>query len=162
MKFNLVRLSLIVSFIVFLFSCKRGADPQPDLYYFPEKNAYYDVTTASYYYSLDSAKTWDSMVYNGADFGAALGPKIPLKKPGRFAWSKNDSIRRMHKGRILNLLNPRTAWIAKADSLSRVKPVIVTRPRPVETVKQETEEPPKKGLKKFFSKIFGKRKDKKE
>ena len=162
MTFKLVRISLIVIFIVSLSSCKRSSAPEPDLFYFPEKNTYYDVTTSSYYYSLDSARTWDSMIYSGADFGAALGTKVPLTKPGKYPWSKNDSIRKTHKGRVLNLLNSRTASIAKADSLSRVKPVFIPKPKPVVKVKEAEEDPPKKGLKKFFNKIFGKKKDKEE
>ena len=165
MKYRLIWIGLMLCFFAVNLSCKRNNSTSKDidLYYFPEKNVYYDVTTTSYYYSLDNAKTWDSLIYTGIDFGAALGAKIPLKKLGRYAWSKNDSIRKVHRGRVLNLVNTRTLSIAKADSLSRVKPVIVVKPKPVEKEEvQKEEEPPKKGLKKFFNKLFGKKKDKKE
>lgn len=165
MKFRLILVGLMLCFVVVIFSCKRNSSSSKeiDLYYFPEKNAYYDVKTTSYYYSLDNAKTWDSMIYSGINFGAALGAKIPLKKHGRYAWSKNDSIRKVHRGRALNLVNTRTLLLVRADSLSRVKPIVVVKSKPVEKEEvQKEEEPPKKGLKKFFNKLFGKKKDKKE
>jgi len=166
MKFNLVLAGLVLCSIVTLFSCKRkdSSATENDLYYFPEKNIYYDVKTANYYYSLDSARSWDSMNYTGADFGAALGAKISLKKKGKNPWSNNDSLRKVYHGRVLNLVNHRTSLIARADSLSRIKPIVVIKPK--STGKEDTvevqEEPPKKGLKKFFNKLFGKKKDKKE
>ncbi|MEO6719696.1 MAG: hypothetical protein ABIN67_04980 [Ferruginibacter sp.] len=164
MKFNRILAGLMLCFTVIHFSCQRNSSSskEADLYYFPEKNTYYDVNTASYYYSLDSAKTWDSMVYTGTDIGATLGVKIPLKKVGRYAWSKNDSVRKANNGRVLNLVNTRTLLVARTDSLSRVKPVVVFKPKPVEKVEEEPEEAPKKGLKKLFNKLFGKKKEKKE
>ena len=167
MKFNLVLAVLVLCSIVTLFSCKRKGreSMESDLYYFPEKNIYYDIKTANYYYSLDSARSWDSMTYTGTDFGTALGTKIALKRQGKNPWSNNDSLRKVYHGRLLNLLNHRTFLIARTDSLRRLKPVVViVKPKPAETsdTVKTKEEPPKKGIKKFFNKLFGKKKDKKE
>ena len=146
------------------FSCnsKSGKAEESGLFYFPEKNTYYDVQTASYYYSLDSARTWDSLVYNQNHFGASLGTRVVVSRSGRYNWSKNDSHRKVYNGRILNLVNNHTISLARADSMNRIKATAVTRSRPIEKEEEVKEEPPKKGLKKFFNKIFGKKKDKKD
>lgn len=140
-------------------SCINNSGPQEDdeLYYFPDKNVYYDVRKAHYYYSLDGLKTWDSLAFNGTDYGKALGIRIPVQRPGEQAWANNDSLRKVHNGVVLNMVNGRTLWIQKRDSLKNIKPVVVSKARP-EVVEDEPEEAPKKGLKKFFNKIFGKKK----
>lgn len=144
-------------------SCKSNKSqlPEDTFYYFPEKNIYYDINRSNYYYSLDSAKSWDSLAFDGKDFGSALGTKIPVSRPDNVPWAKNDSHRRAYKGVLINLVNSQTLLLAKEDSLRRMPPVAVTKPRPLE-VKEIAEEAPKKGLKRFFNRLFGKKKPKKE
>ena len=144
-------------------SCKgdTGEAQTGQVYYFPEKNTYYDTRTANFYYSLDSAKTWDSLKYAGNDYGSALGTSIALDNQPDLPFTVNDSHRKAYNGIILNLVNSRTRLLAGIDSVKRVKAARLIKPKEIEVEEQVTEEKPKKGIKKFFDKIFGKNKDKK-
>ena len=161
MKYN-VSLSffaaLIVAVIV-LGSCKQNSREKvsEDLFYFPEKNVYFDSRTSTYFYSLDNAASWDSLIYKNGDAGAVLGNRIAVARPAGRIWSNNDSHRNAYNGTLLNLVNHRTMLLAREDSLKRSKPIIVAVKPKAEAPKEVVaEEPPKKGLKKFFNKLFGK------
>jgi len=144
-------------------SCKTNSSLQAEdeLYYFPDKNVYFDVKNAKYYYSLDSTASWDSLTFNDKDYGSTLGERIAIKMPPGNAWENNNADRKTYNGIILNVVNSRTILLAKQDSINRQKPRIIIKPKtdtdPEEDVKVE-EEPQKRGLKKFFNKLFGKKK----
>ncbi len=149
--------------IFLMASCKTNSSQQSEdeLYYFPEKNVYFDIKNAKYYYSLDSTASWDSLTFNGKDYGSTLGEKIAIKMPPGNAWENNNADRKTYNGIILNVVNSRTILLAKQDSINRQRPRIIIKTKndidPEEDLKVE-EEPPKKGLKKFFNKLFGKKK----
>lgn len=147
-----------------LFSCKsnnQSTASESDLFYYPEKNVYYDSGQATYYYSLDSAKTWDSLQYKGIGQVAALGIKIPLTRAITVAWRQNDLHRKTYNGKVLNIINSHTIFLGRLDSINRMKPKVIIKYKPVDTVGVTQLPPPqKKGLGKFFNKIFGKKKKK--
>ncbi len=148
-------------------SCKPGEEPEQEsgFYYFPEKNVYYDRQNAQYYFSLDSAQTWDSLRYAHENFGLALGAKVVIERPSPPAWSQNDAHRNEYNGVLLNLVNSRTLLLGREDSAKKSRKLVIAKPRPVAEEgeeEEETVERPKKGIKKFFDKLFGKKKDKKE
>ncbi|MEP7109291.1 MAG: hypothetical protein ABI760_14960 [Ferruginibacter sp.] len=147
---------LIPGFMVFSFSCNRNNKSAVEnvVYYYPEKNIYYDKQQAKYYYSLDGAMSWDSMTFNGAGYGAVLGVKLPIKKTGDNVWVNNESHRKEFKGVLLNIVNVRTISLSKVDSIKKLNRVVIIKARP-EVIEKE---PPEKGLKKFFNKLFGKKK----
>lgn len=147
----------LFSFIGSGFSCKENLQnlPVDALYYYPSKNIYYDSLRAIYYYSLDSAKTWDSMPFKSTDYGKVLGAKIPLKSTGDDVWKANNSHRKEYNGVLLNIINKHTISLSRSDSINKLKPAVVTKTKPVII---EKEAPPKKGIKKFFNKLFGKKK----
>ncbi|MDO9373069.1 MAG: hypothetical protein Q7T76_01560 [Ferruginibacter sp.] len=160
-------LSVLMLFLVFVgVGCK--SDPTEtsgeEVYYFPEKNTYYDTRTASYYYSLDSAKTWDSLEYSANDYGSVMGARIALKDQPVSPYLKNADHRKAYDGILLNVVNSRTGLLARADSIKKIKPVLVAKPKETIIAEEEaevTEAKPQKGIKKFFNKLFGKKKDKK-
>jgi hypothetical protein len=158
----------VVFFILMIagVSCQPGNETEQEsgFYYFPEKNVYYDSRNAQYYFSLDSAKTWDSLRYARENFGAALGAKVVIDRPTPAAWSENNAHRDEYNGVLLNLVNSRTLLLGREDSVKKSRKLVVAKPRPIadEAEVEETDERPKKGIKKFFDKLFGKKKDKKE
>ena len=158
-------LNFLIATALLFVSCKgdTGATPTGEVYYFPEKNTYYDTRTNNFYYSLDSARSWDSLKYTGHDYGIALGGRIALDNQPAFPFTGNDSHRKAHNGILLNFENSRTRLLARSDSLKKIKaaPVIKSREKEEEEEEQVSEEKPKKGLRKFFDNIFGKKKDKK-
>ena len=154
-------LAMICIFLVA--SCKTNSSQQSEdeLYYYPEKNVYFDIKNAKYYYSLDSTASWDSLTFNGTDYGLTLGERIAVNMPPGNAWENNDADRKTYNGIILNVVNTRTILLAKQDSINRQRPRIIIKPKTnvdQEEVVNDKEEPPKRGLKKFFNKLFGKKK----
>ncbi|CAN5707846.1 hypothetical protein BH11BAC3_BH11BAC3_30170 [soil metagenome] len=166
MKFNLFFIfSALAMLAATGFSCKQNMLSKEDgFYYFPEKNIYYDEGKTTYYYSLNGGKSWDSTKQAGNNDIAVLGAKVSLTRPEQHPWANNDSDLIAYHGVSLNVINARTNLLATEDSLSRIKPEIIPEPQQDPTVVQDDEEnnPPKKGLRKFFDKIFGKKKPKSE
>lgn len=160
---SLVYITAPTIFFLAISSCKNEPDStiKSDFYYFPEKNVYYDAQDTRYYYSLDDGKTWDSLTVNADNNGTALGQKVAMKRPDTFAWANNDADIKTYRGNQLNIINPATMMLAKKDSISKVKPVVVYKPITEEQPKpaaQEDNAP--KGLKKVLNKLFGKKKRK--
>ncbi len=139
------------------FSCKRNNIPVAGnaVYYYPEKNIYYDGSRSNYYYSLNGGRSWDSMVFKGAGFGAVLGHKVSLERTGNKVWKNNEKHRKDYNGVLLNIVNNQTISLSKADSISKIKTIAVVKSQSEVNAK---EEPPKKGLSKFFNNLFGKKK----
>ncbi|MEO6732541.1 MAG: hypothetical protein ABIN01_15080 [Ferruginibacter sp.] len=167
MRFNssFIVIFFFLSLTMVGFSCKtnNGGNGDSDstvaqdvIYYFPEKNIYYDSQRANYYYSLDGTRSWDSLQYKGPAYGAVLGSKVAIERTENNIWANNEFHRQQHNGVLLNIINKQTVAISKADSISKSKPF--EKVKPVTTVKEEADEEPKKGLKKFFNKLFGKKK----
>lgn len=152
--------TIIICFFssIICFSCNStdSNTEEVNVYYYPEKNIYYDSRQSNYYYSLDGGRSWDSMQYKGSEYGAALGQKVALPGAGKNFWENNVAHRQQYSGVLLNIINNQTIEMFKADSIRRSKPAVLVKPRKVGD--KITKEPPKKGLKKFFNKIFGSKK----
>ncbi|MEO6232583.1 MAG: hypothetical protein ABJB11_05490 [Ferruginibacter sp.] len=166
MKFNLLFIFSVLALLAATgFSCKQNMLSKEDgFYYFPQKNIYYDGKKATYYFSLNGGRTWDSSKQAGDDAMTVLGTKISLTRPVQQPWANNDSDLTIYHGILLNVVNARTNLLVTEDSLSRIKPEIIPEPQqdPVSAQDQQEESPPKKGLRKLIDKIFGKKKPKTE
>ena len=152
----------LLFFMAVSFSCqgdKSNEAEEDAVYYFPEKNVYYDTRESRYYYSLNGGGSWDSMNYKGTTFGTALGPKITINRTEENIWANNEQDRQKHNGVLLNTINSRTILIVKNDSTSKTKKIIIAGKK---AVLAENEPPPKKGLKKFINNLFGKKKKQSE
>ncbi|MEP7144126.1 MAG: hypothetical protein ABI707_14685 [Ferruginibacter sp.] len=160
MKFSssFIATVLFLSFIATFFSCYRNNNSITEdvVYYYPEKNTYYDSLQSNYYYSLDGAKTWDSMAFNTTGFGAALGPRVSIERMEDSVWAHNESHRKKYKGVLLNVITSRTIALLKADRINKLKAIVKRETQPVVIEKKDTVA--EKGLKKFFHKLFGKKK----
>ena len=148
-----------LSCIISVYSCKSsgGAAPEEVIFYYPQKNIYYDNQRANYYYSLNGGATWDSMAFTGSTFGEALGPRVSIPKTNDSSWLDNVAHRKQYHGVALNIINDYTIALSKADRVNKLKAIVKAQTQPVvvEEQKQTAEE---KGLKKLFHKIFGKKK----
>ena len=147
---------LFLSLTGIILSCNLNSNSQAEygLYYFPDKNIYYDSLQTKYYYSLNGARSWDSTVYNAPAFGNALGRKILIEKVNGNVWKDNVNHRKQYNGVLLNIINDYTILLTKVDSIDRNKPVLFNKKKHVNNKKEEE---PKKGFKKFLEKIFGKK-----
>jgi len=142
------------------FSCQRNNSKEVEdaVYYYPAKNVYYDSRQYKYYYSLNGGESWDSMNLKGAGFGAALGAGITINRTVDDIWINNVQDRKKYNGVLINTVNSKTMMIAKTDSIVNVKPVKPPGKKSTVNKVDKIEEPPKKGVKKFFNNLFGKKK----
>jgi hypothetical protein len=150
---------VIISSITCLLSCSNNTSNEPAevVYYYPQKNVYYDSLRSNFYYSLDGAITWDSLEFRGASFGNVLGPRSAIPRTDDSIWLDNALHRRQYNGVLVNVINKYTIALAKADRLNRLKAVVKAETQSPATVEKK-EAPVEKGLKKLFNKIFRKKK----
>lgn len=140
----------------FLMMVTQGCSEKVDVtkyefYYYPNVNMYYDVTAGQFIYSLDSARTWNSINEMTREQPATLGTATILHSDDREIWKQNEEHRRLYGGTIFNILT-------QENKYASVKEEVKERKAPVRTTKAIQEEPKKKGLAKFFKNIFGKKK----
>jgi hypothetical protein len=134
-----------------LLSCKSFQQKNGDneYYYFPDKNIYYDVSRAMYLFSLDSGKTWDSLPASSETVPPVLGDKQVVYSNTDPVWTNNESDRAQYDGTLLNIVNELSLKPAETEGKVTVK----SKPSNTPATKER-----KRPIKKFFDKIFGKKK----
>jgi len=140
-------------------SCKNEKsddnNEQLTFYYFPQKNVYYNVQTNNFLYSLDGAKSWDSIANPTGRLPQTLGEKVVIYAPESTIYIDNNEHRQLYGGHLYN--------IALADSTIRSAALVEVSERPVQkkvtAAKTETKKP-KKGIGKLLNNIFGKKEKK--
>ena len=152
MKFNspFAIITFFLSFMISVFSCRSNTDQAPGdiVYYYPQKNVYYDSLRSNYYYSLNGGLAWDSMYFAGSPAQRmALGPGIAIKRTGDSIWLNNVQHRKTYNGQRLNVVNNYTIALSKAERINRLKAIVKAETQPV--VEEKEEPAPEKGLKKF-------------
>lgn len=146
--------------VIFLACAAQGCKQAPketnlEYYYYPKTNMYYSVSSGAYYFSLDGGKTWDTLRNEVAADTSMLGDKVVLYAPNDSIWADNEAHRMAYKGSLYNFYDE--------DTLQPIKGSVTDKPVAKKKVTKKPvaePEPKKKGLKKFFNKIFGKKKDK--
>ena len=139
-----------------LWGCENNARQQHEgnqYYYYPSKNLYYDVANHRYLFSLDSGKTWDSLHSETAE-PAIDGEKQVIYSSSVEVWQNNDMHREEYKGKMLNIINE--------ESLRQPEPLIAKKTiskTSDEEDNQEVKKERKRPIKRFFQKIFGKKKE---
>ena len=146
-------LCLLLIITTLSIGCNSKKESQKfEFHYFPEKNVYYDVSNESFFYSLDGAKTWKSFKGNVNGDATSLGEMVVIDTEDSLVYNKNEEHRRMYAGRVLNInFQNATSSPAVAEVAERK---VVVRKKPQGKAKGQGKE--KKGIGKFFDKIFGK------
>ncbi len=141
---------LLLCAVVLQPACQQKKEDVPvqRYYYYPKTNIYFDAEQVNYIYSLDSARTWQSMkVTVGTTAPNTLGAQVLIKDPGGDIWNENEQHRSLYGGTIYNVITSDTVLLADNTKVKEEK-----KPGQVITVT-----PPKK-KKNIFQKIFGKKK----
>ncbi len=145
---------LIVSVGLFMVSCNSNSKgSQTGFYYYPRKNMYYDVEKNIFLYSLDSAKTWRSLANVTGKEPATLGEKVIIDKTPDEVFKNNEEHRKLYSGNLYNNINRDTTATLNPEVSERKE--LATR---IAAARSNNSEKPKKRIKKFFEKIFGKKK----
>jgi hypothetical protein len=135
----------------FIISCKDFDFNQPGdkYYYYPSKNVYYDVKRSNFLYSLDSGKTWVCLfcVFGERGFG---GFSVTVYNTTGEVWKDNEAHRKLYNGTVLNVINEASLRVPEPKKIVARN----TSKSPKEPEKKERKRP----IKRFFQKLFGKKK----
>lgn len=158
MKRAVLFIIMIVCIPLFVLSCQSRNQQEEkegyEFYYYPKKNVYYNVEKKNFFYSLDGGKTWDSIMSSSDKEPATLGEKIIIYSDYTNAYKDNPAHRKLYNGRLYNIVNAEIALTPGAPEVTERKAVKKTSTTEAEPKPEEDK--PKKGLKKFLNKIFGK------
>lgn len=161
MKRILLLIIIFASIELFALSCQNSNVTKDkegyEFYYYPEKNVYYSLEKKNFFYSLDGGKTWDSIVNPSGNDPGTLGEKVVIKSLAEDVYKSNETHRNLYKGKLYNITAGETGVALSAPEVTERKEAEKSK---AESKPKAAEEKPKKGLKKFLNKIFG-RHDKK-
>ena len=145
----------IIGIIVIGWGCESPALKQHEgneYYYYPAKNVYYDVSRHHYIFSLDSGKTWDSLASEAA-VPAIEGKRQVIYSSSSEVWLNNEMHREEYGGTLLNIINEQSLKVT--ESHPKKSMAKITEEENTGSEKKERKRP----IKRFFQKIFGKKKD---
>lgn len=142
---------------LFALSCRDMQEEEKEdyeFYYYPQKNVYYDVEKNNFYYSLNGGKTWDSITNTSGNDPGTLGKKVIIRSLVEEVYKDNETHRNLYKGKLYNFIYADTALASAAPEVNERK--VIKKGNTTEVIPIPEEDKPKKGLKKFLNKIFGK------
>ena len=152
------RAMFIMLIVGIIGSCKPGQGQNEKeagmLYYYPEKNVYYDVEKNSFWYTLNGGVTWISFTGDANKSTEYLGKRVVLRSNNAEVFKENETHRKSYGGVLLNIRGEDSSQPSQAEEASERK--VAERQKP--TVNSKPVNKDKKGLGKFFRKIFGKKK----
>lgn len=137
------------------FACNPKQDNREfKFYYYPEKNIYYDVANKSYVYSLDSGRTWKSIADSSGEDPGTMGKRVIISSATDSVWNANEMYSKKYGGSLYNLIGKDTGLALRHTEITEKKKFKKTK---TIVVRNNDEKPKKKGLRRFFEKLFGKR-----
>lgn len=143
----------LVALLFFSAGCKNEQDKDdPEFYYYPRKNVYYDPLKKDFWYSLNGAKTWSTFKNNNNAEPSNLGEKVVIRSRNAEVFKDNEDHRKIYAGRLY-LINADAANAAAVPEVSERK---VVQKRTTQTSRRRTTAKPKNNIGKFIDKIFGK------
>ena len=121
----------------------------PQYYYFPRANVYIDSANSDYIFLGNDGKTWQTAKQIPAAMQALMDKNVFIENPAQPVWQDNESHRLVYSALLYATANDTTK--------KEVPKPAVVRPKPAKDTVAEEEK--RKGLGKFFDKIFGKKKN---
>ena len=135
------------------------AEKKMEFYYYPKTNMYYDVTNKKYLYSLDSSKTWLSENNESGNIPATLGNKHVIYSNTDSIWMYNAEHRKTYKGRLYHIIKVNNDLPSSYKDAREKKRSLKSTTKKTSD-KQTDSAAPKKGIRGFFNRLFGKHKKK--
>ena len=149
---------LILAFFAFSAVKPSKKQEQKDVFYYPKANVYLDLSENEYYFYHSEQKEWIGTKKISSEQKASLGKKVAVNevKP---AWKNNYQDRMIHSVSLYGSPG-QLKKNYQEDSLKlfqKNSPSETTSAPEVKEGNPPSPEKPKKGLKKFFDRIFGKK-----
>jgi hypothetical protein len=151
---------LILAFFAFSAVKPSKKQEQQAVFYFPKANVYLDPAEGEYYFYHSEQKEWIATKKISAEQQASLGQKLGIGfvKP---AWKNNYQDRMIHSVNLYG--NPgllKNKYLEDSLKLYQKKELVSLPAIPSgRDSLSHPQEKPKKGLKKFFDRLFGKKED---
>ncbi|MDB5249384.1 MAG: hypothetical protein JWQ40_3778 [Segetibacter sp.] len=153
MKRVLLFIVMIVSVGLFFVSCKGNSETISNrFYYYPQKNVYYDLGKKNFLYSLDGGKTWKSVENPTGREPGTLGERVVLENTDNQVYNSNEDHRKAYGGILYNISSGDTSSLNNMSVTER-KESQASRT----AAGKRGDAKPKKGIKKLFDRIFGKK-----
>src|SRR3954463_9689146 len=122
MKRVVLFIIIVVSIQLFFIAC-RSTDRQDEedfqFYYYPNKNAYYNVEKKNFLYSLDGGKTWDSVASVSDKEPQTLGEKIIVYSDNYDVYKDNEAHRKLYNGTLYNITTADTSVAVGPEATER-------------------------------------------
>ena len=126
----------------------EGQTATPQYYYFPKANVYIDSANKDYIFLANDGKTWQSAKQIPAAMQAMMDKNVLIENPSQPVWEDNENHRLVYSALLYATAN---------DTTRKETPrPISTQPKPSKDTVAEAEKE-RKGLRKFFDKIFKKK-----
>ena len=149
---------ILIAFVLALFACNNEkteqtsvsahtALPPPQYYFFPRANVYFDSANKDYLFLGNDGKTWITQKQIPAVVQSLMDKSVYIDSPAQPVWKDNAN----HK-----LIYSAALYMSPNDTVVKKEPTPVSKPVDSAVKKDER----KSGIRRFFDKIFGKKKKK--
>jgi len=144
----------VIVILFFCFACNNNKaektivaapPPTPVYYFFPKANVYFDTVNKNYVFLGGDGKTWTSGKEIPAIMNTMMDKSILLDTFSQPVWKDNQNHR---------LIYSAVLYASPNDTIEKKPEPIVQKPAIPDTVVKKE----KKGLRKFFDKLFGRKK----
>lgn len=154
-----VLIAMSIASVVVQLSCNNtSVQQQATFYYYPKSNVYFDVAKQVYLYSLNGGKSWEALSINSPNPPATLGDRVVIYSATDSIWKDNEAHRKQYAGVLYNISND-SASASLAGPASERK--IAKKYKPQTSVANDNVKK-EKPLRRFFNRLFGKRKKKEQ
>lgn len=123
----------------------------PQYYFFPKANVYFDSANKDYVFLGNDGKTWITQKQIPAVVQALMDKGVYIDSPAQPVWKDNAN----HK-----LVYSAALYMSPADTVEKKAPSPAAKPATVDSAVKKPEH--KSGIRRFFDKLFGKKKKNKE
>lgn len=146
----MMRFSLLLA-SWFFFSCNSNKaekpvapapKPAPVYYFYPKANVYFDSANREYLFLTNDGKIWTAEKQIPAAMQALMDKSVLIETPAQPVWRDNEQ----HK-----LIYSAVLYTKPTDTVEKKEPPVVK----TDTVKKEKK---RSGIRRFFDKLFGKKK----
>lgn len=147
------RVGLSVAILIFGWLHWAATEPQAivptgkPVYFYPKANVYFDTGNALYTYF--GPEGWTQTEALPEEWKSGLGEKAIITQPVTPLWRNNSGDRMLYSVALYHTTNLSVLYQKDYEASMPKKPVVV----------EQAPEKEKSGLRKFFDRLFGKKKD---
>lgn len=146
----------LAGFLAYSFFMKKEKPVKTGVvYFYPKANVYYNVASGEYVYFDEQLKKWNQSEDFSEEQKLSLGEKAIIQKPADPIWKNNAEDRIIYSVNVYASSNELKEKF-RTDSLNSLpKKTTKTPAKKVDSAAKEEADKEKSGIRKFFDKLFG-------